>query len=248
MSPARADFVLSCRDDPGRPSPARHIAAPPRTTCRSPLTRCPQPDGLARRPAPTIPWRFIPERRGAASQPRAGGSVPCAPPTSGHGEPLRVGRLCAHYRGLLTGCSLRSVSAIGPRRAGATVGRLLLPILHRSLCYTRSLGTVFLREAGVLPPGSARPVGRGGLGYPLRRLRPARPRRRYLRRALPRPGQRPREGPVAGRDGVSNGELAQRMPLAPLRCFGSRWRTGSVAPAWIAVLPGERAPACPSAR
>ncbi len=60
--------------------------------------------------------------------------------------------------------SLHSVSVTGPRRAGATVGRLPLPILHRSLCYTRSLGAVFSREIGVLPPGSARPAGRADSG------------------------------------------------------------------------------------
>ena len=77
VSPARADFVLSCRDDPQRPSPARHIAAPPRTTCRSPLTRCPQPDGLARRPAPTVPAASAAATRAAPAgrscgRPRAG--------------------------------------------------------------------------------------------------------------------------------------------------------------------------------
>jgi hypothetical protein len=64
-------------------------------------------------------------------------------PVNGGGRHTRQARITC---GLLTGCSLRSVSAIGSRRAGATVGRLPLPILHRSLCYTRSLGTVFLRE------------------------------------------------------------------------------------------------------
>jgi hypothetical protein len=34
----------------------------------------------------------------------------------------------------------------------------------------------------------------------------------------------------------------QRMPLAP------RWRTASAAHIWIKVLPGERVPACSSAR
>ena len=86
---------------------------------------------------------------------------------------------------IVTGCSLRSVSAIGPRRAGAAAGRLPLPILHRGPAARAARGPVFSRElASCRRDRLARPAGRTRVPA-VRRLRPARPRRRYRRLALP---------------------------------------------------------------
>ena len=157
--------------------------------------------------------------------------------------------LCTHYSGLFTGCSLRSVSAIGPRRAGATAGSLP-PILHRSPVLHAQ-------------PGDRIPAGKM---VSCRQDRLARSAEADSGAdAAPSPSTSEEAVPVASAAATRTtpaekvlwpapGRLGKavmmnrlhRMPLAPR--LAPRWRTGSAAPVWIAVLPGERAPACASAR
>ena len=171
---------------------------------------CPWPGLIHLQPTVRRAW-WGPRGGGVAAISQSIRDIPngfiCARPHALRGRKAGVpSRLCTHYSELLTGFSLRSDSAIGPRRAGATVGRLPLPILHRSLCHTRSLETVFPLETGVLPPGSARPAGRGGLGCRCGTF--AQHVREGGTGGCPRPGQRPRRrsyGRPAGCAGFREG-------------------------------------------